>query len=281
MILRFEIQNISSSDVEIGSLGIPMIFNNILQDKKLDEAHVDNVFFDPYIGMDAGYLQVNRLHGKGPTLLVIPYLNAAFEAYNPLNDDPTPRSIVFEGFHEWKIHSKAHAENEWKGVEQWNEPTSGNLKPNETRSYALKFVFAPSIREIEAQLEKEKRPVAVGLPGYVLPQNEVGNLFLTYPKKVASIEVFPKDVLTVKATEKSGKWESYDLKGEKWGRARVSIQYQDGSLQTIHYKVIKPQEEVVKDLGNFLTTKQWYEDKNDPFKELLLSSAMIMSCSNL
>lgn len=266
VILRFEIQNISSSDVEIGSLGIPMIFNNILQDKKLDEAHVDNVFFDPYIGMDAGYLQVNRLHGKGPTLLVIPYLNAAFEAYNPLNDDPTPRSIVFEGFHEWMIHSKAHAENEWKGVEQWNQPTSANLKPNQTRSYALKFVFAPSIREIEAQLEKEGRPVAVGLPGYVLPQNEAGKLFLTYPTKVASIVVFPKDAITVKATGKSGKWESYELNGEKWGRARVSIQYQDGSLQTIHYKIIKSQEEVVKDLGNFLTTKQWYEDKDDPFK---------------
>src|SRR5690606_15652892 len=92
VILRFEIRNISGSPVEIGSLGIPMIFNNILQDKKLDDAHIDNVFFDPYIGKDAGYLQVNRLHGKGASLLVLPHENAAFEAYNPVNDDPTPRS---------------------------------------------------------------------------------------------------------------------------------------------------------------------------------------------
>jgi hypothetical protein len=265
VILRFEIQNTSKAEVEIGSLGIPMVFNNILQDKKLDAAHMDNVFFDPYIGKDAGYIQVNRLHGKGASLLVIPQLNAGFEAYSPINDDPTPRSIVFEGFHEWMIHSKAHAETEWKGVEQWNEPTSGVLKPSEVRSYALKFVFAPSIREIESQLEKEGRPVAVGLPGYVLPQNELGKLYLSYGKKVASVEVFPAGALTVKAIGKKGKWEGYEIKGERWGRARLSVKYKDGSLQTIQYKVIKPQEEVVKDLGNFLTTKQWFDDKNDPF----------------
>lgn len=265
IILRFEIRNISGAPVEIGSLGIPMIFNNILQDKKLDDAHIDNVFFDPYTGRDAGYLQVNRLHGKGASLLVLPHENAAFEAYSPVNDDPTPRSIVFEGFHEWMIHSKAHAETEWKGVQQWNEPTSATLRPGEARSFALRFVFAPSIRQIESQLEKEGRPVAVGLPGYVLPQNENAVLYLNYKQKVVSVEVFPQGALSVKPAGKKGKWESYQIKGEQWGRARLTIKYKDGTVQTIHYKVIKPQEEVVKDLGNFLTTRQWFDDQNDPF----------------
>ncbi len=265
LVLRFEIRNTSGAALEIGSLGIPMIFNNILQDKKLDDAHTDNVFFDPYIGRDAGYLQVNRLHGKGASLLVLPYENAGFEAYNPVNDDPTPRSIVFEGFHEWMIHSKAHAETDWKGVEQWNEPTSAILKPGEARSFSLKFVFAPSIREIEAQLEKEGRPVAVGLPGYMLPQNENATLHLKYGKKVASVKVFPEGSLEVKRLGKKGKWERYAVHGLRWGRARLTVNYKDGTVQTVHYKVIKSQEEVVKDLGNFLTTKQWFDDKDDPF----------------
>jgi len=265
VILRFELRNTSGSPVEIGSLGIPMIFNNILQDKKLDDAHMDNVFFDPYIGKDAGYIQVNRLHGKGVSLLVLPHENAGFEAYSPVNDDPTPRSIVFEGFHEWMIHSKAHAETDWKGVQQWNEPTSVTLKPGESRSFALRFVFAPSIRQIESQLEKEGRPVAVGLPGYVLPQNENAALYLAYKHKVASVDVSPQGALTVKASGKKGKWEGYTIQGKQWGRARLTVKYQDGTVQTIHYKVIKPQEEVVKDLGNFLTTRQWFDDKNDPF----------------
>ncbi|MGO3306022.1 MAG: DUF5695 domain-containing protein [Sphingobacterium sp.] len=101
LVLRFTITNITRKAYEIGALGIPMIFNNNMDWKSLDSAHADNVFFDPYIGKDAGYLQVNRLHGNGPSLLVLPQENAGFEAYRPLNDDPTPRSITFEGFHEW------------------------------------------------------------------------------------------------------------------------------------------------------------------------------------
>lgn len=267
LVLRFEIINNGSDKIEIGALGIPMIFNNILEGKSLDEAHHDNVFFDPYIGKDAGYLQVNRLNGKGATLLVLPHENASFEAYSPLNDDPTPKGVVFEGFHEWLIHSKAFAETTWKGAEQWNEPTSVSLKPGEKRSYALKLVLAPSIREIEDELIRQEKPVAVGLPGYVLPMNEKGKLFLKYPEKVQQITVYPADALNLKYVgETSNKWAEYEVTGKGWGRARVTIKYADNLEQTVSYRVIKSQEQVVSDLGNFLTTEQWYENDDDPFK---------------
>lgn len=266
LVLRFEITNKSTQQVEVGSLGIPLIFNNLLEGKNLDQAHQDNVFFDPYIGQDAGYLQVNRLHGKGASLLVLPHLNAGFEAYNPLNDDPTPKGVTFEGFHEWLVHSKAHAETEWQGVEPWNEPTSSKLAPGEKKDFALKFVLAPSIREIEEELIRRERPVAVGLPGYVLPMNENGKLFIQYPSKVSRITVYPEGAITLtRKGETPGKWAEYDVKANEWGRARVSVLYDDQTLQTINYKAIKPQEQVVNDLGHFLTTEQWYENDNDPF----------------
>ena len=124
LVMRFEITNTSGAAIEIGALGIPMVFNNILEGKSLDETHAHNVFFDPYIGKDAGYLEVKRLSGHGPALLLLPEENMPFEAYRPLLDDATPRSIVFEGFHEWMPLSKAYAENEWKSAEQWNTPSS-------------------------------------------------------------------------------------------------------------------------------------------------------------
>jgi hypothetical protein len=105
LVIRFELINKHNEPIEIGALGIPMIFNNILEGKSLVETHSQNVFFDPYIGKDAGYLEVKRLTGEGPVLLVIPKENMSFEAYRPLLDDPTPRSIVFEGFHEWMVYS--------------------------------------------------------------------------------------------------------------------------------------------------------------------------------
>src|SRR5690606_37705642 len=151
--------------------------------------HADNVFFDPYIGMEAGYVQVDGLHGNRPSLVVLPTENAAFEAYNPLISDPTPRSITLEGLHECMSHSKTQAETDWKDAEQWSEPTSTVLEAGASKSFSLRFVLAPSIKQIEEELIRQQRPVAIGAPGCVLPQNSPAKLFLKYPKKVEKIEV--------------------------------------------------------------------------------------------
>lgn len=266
LILTFQLTNPTQQAIEIGALGIPLPFNNNMDWKNLNQAHAQNVFFDPYIGKDAGYVQVNHLHGNGPSLLVIPYNNAGFEAYNPLNTDPTPRSITFEGFHEWMIHSKALAETAWKGVEQWNTPTSTLLKPNESKTFALKFVLSPSVKEIEHTLLKNNRPVAIGAPGYVVPLDNPVKLFIKHNKAIKNISVYPEGSLNVtKQKDTPQKWHQYTVKGQKWGRARLTITYQDGIEQTIQYKVIKSEKDVINDLGNFLTTTQWYENDKDLF----------------
>ena len=159
--LRFTLKNKSSSAVEIGALGIPMIFNNVLNDRSLEAAHAACSFYDPYIGEDAGYLQVTRLSGHGPALLVVPDGKTQFEAYNPILDKPnswgakpiftdaTPRGITFEGFYEWMVHSQAYAENEWKNVQQWNPATKLILAPGQTKTYGVEFLLSDSIRHIE------------------------------------------------------------------------------------------------------------------------------------
>lgn len=266
LVLRFTLQNTSDQSIEIGALGIPMIFNNILSGKSLDEAHVENVFFDPYIGAEAGYLQAVRLHGKGPVLLVIPETNGSFEAYRPLNDDPTPKGITFEGFHEWMIHSKAYAEKEWAEADPWNKPTSKTLAPGASVEYALKFVTAPDVKQVEEKLIEKKRPVAVGVPGYVLPMDVEGKLFINSPTAVKAMEVSPEGAITIsKSGETPNGWTEYLVKGVNWGRARLMLTYEDGLIQTINYKVIKSEENVIEDFGNFLLTEQWYDNENDPF----------------
>ncbi|TRZ43793.1 hypothetical protein DMZ48_08770 [Robertkochia solimangrovi] len=266
LVMRFEISNISEQEIEIGALGIPMIFNNILEGKSLDETHAQNVFFDPYIGMDAGYLEVKRLSGKGPSLLVMPEENMPFEAYRPLLDDPTRRSIVFEGFHEWMAYSKAYADSDWEGVNQWNSPSSLTLAPGESKSFSIKLVVTNGLRDIQDKLEAEDQPVAVGVPGYVLPMDVTGALYLNYGHSVKDISVVPANALTLKKSSRKIKgYTVYDVAGNTWGRARVTINYKDGKKQTVNYKVIKSESETVKDFGHFLTTEQWFDDKDDPF----------------
>ncbi len=264
--LRFELRNEGAAPVEVGGLGIPMVFDNILTDRTLEQAHAVASFHDPYIGEDAGYVQVTRLSGQGPVLLVVPLGRTPLEAWRPLLDERTRRGITFEGFYEWMPRSLGYAQREWREAEPWNRATSDTLQPGQTRSYGVAFLLAPSIRRIEATLAAAGRPVAVGIPGYVLPTDLDGRLFLKSPRPVREISVEPAGALTIApAGTARGGWRAYTVKGRTWGRARVTVTYADGSRQTIHYKVIKPAAQVVDDLGRFLTTQQWFERPGDPF----------------
>ena len=281
LVLRFALKNKTDQPVQIGALGIPLIFNNVLTDRSLEQAHAICSFYDPYIGEDAGYLQVTRLSGHGPALLVLPAGKTPFEAYNPILDerrgqgleifrDPTPRGITFEGFYEWMVHSAAFAENEWKNATPWNPPTQITLAPGESKTYGLQFVASDSIRNIEKTLAENNRPVAVGIPGYILPTDLAGKLFLKYSQPLKSVTVEPADAIAISPVAEpangwSNGWRSFVLQGRRWGRARLTVTYGDGLVQTVHYFVSKPEVQALADMGHFLTTKQWFTDTNDPF----------------
>jgi hypothetical protein len=282
LVLRFALKNKTAKTVQIGALGIPMIFNNVLNDRSLEQAHEVCSFYDPYIGEDAGYLQVTRLSGHGPALLVVPDGKTPFEAYSPILSkegtrgsqhwpapvftDPTPRGVTFEGFYDWMVHSQAFAENEWKNASQWNPPTTLTLAPGEAKSYGVKFLVSDSIRNMEKTLANNSRPVAVGVPGYVIPMDMNSRLFVKYPKAVKSTAIEPAGAIDIRKTAPTAGWNTFTLTGKTWGRARLTLTYEDGLVQTIHYLVIKPEAQTVADMGHFLTTKQWFVDPNDPFR---------------
>jgi hypothetical protein len=276
--LEFSLSNKTAQAVEIGSFGIPLIFNNFISGRSLEQAHAICSFSDPAICMDGGYVQVTRLNGHGPAMVVVPRGKTPLEAYEPIMNerdgkasnrifaDRTPRSQTFEGFYEWMPLSKADAESDWKNVTPWNPATSEILAAGATRSFGLEFLLAPEITNIEETLIANDRPVAFGIPGYIAPKDIDARLFLKYSSKIRSVEVEPADAIAVKknATTEHG-WNAYTLRGKTWGRARVTVTYEDGVAQTINYDVIKSEAQVVADLGHFSFTKQWFDDASDPF----------------
>ncbi|MCW3100177.1 MAG: hypothetical protein JWL77_5795 [Chthonomonadaceae bacterium] len=267
LVLRFHLTNPGTKPVRIGAFGIPMVFNNVLTGRSLDEAHEKCSFSDPYIGGENGYLQVTRLNGKGPALLVLPERGTSFEAYRPLYDDPTPREVTFEGFYEWMVHTTAYAENEWKQAQPWNTPTDKTLQPGESATYGFEFVLSPSIAEIEPTLIAQKRPVAIGIPGYVLPSDQTGKLFLHTAQPLKSLRSEPEDAVEIKpdGDPTAHGWLRFTVHGRKIGRTRLVATYTDGSTQTIHYDITQPEATAVEKLGAFHAAKQWYDDPNDPF----------------
>ena len=279
LVLRYIVTNTSSTPVELGGVGIPMVFNNLLNDRTLEEAYRTCSFYDPYIGEDAGYVQVVPLNGKGPVLLVVPDGRTPFEAWKPILDhrdrttgkgllgsDPTPRGTTFEGSYDWMVHSSAFAQAEWKGVKEWNPATEQVLKPGEIATFGLLFLVAPSLRQIESTLAQHRRPVAVGVPGYILPEDVDGRLFLRYSSPVRSIVSDPAEAISIHDDGKTGAGlHAYTLRGKQWGSARLAITYEDGTVQSIAYRIIKPEQEAVADMGHFLFRQQWFSDESDPF----------------
>ena len=264
LVLRFTLRNRSDSELEIGGLGFPMVFNNIITGRNLEQAHEICSFFDPYIGLDAGYVQVTRLSGQGPALVVVPEGDTPFEAWHVLQDG-TRRTQTSEGIFEWTVHSRAHAEEDWGDAQPWNAPTSARLAAGESRTYGLRFLLADGIRAIEDTVADAGRPMAVGIPGYVAPKDQEMQLFLRYGAEVDSIAVEPRGALAINAADPAGDWQHYTLQGQGFGRARVTVTYEDGTEQAVHYYVIEPAVETVGNLGNFLFTRQWYENPDDPF----------------
>jgi hypothetical protein len=186
------------------------------------------------------------------------------------------------------VHSAAYASNEWKTEgerwvrshgpggnyanadgktgEPWNIPTSETLAPGSSRVFGLKFLLSPEIRDIDKTLAANDRPVAIGIPGYIVPMGMEAQLFLKYPRRVKTIVSEPVGAIEAKAnTPVKDGWVDYTLHGKAWGRSNLRIEYEDGLVQTISYDVIKPEAQALADMGHFLFTKDWFTDASDPF----------------
>lgn len=270
--LEFTLTNVADDTVEVGSLGLPVEFNNIFTGRTAVETRDNCVLLDPYIGLHAGYVQVTRLTGTGPNLVITPLTDdTKFEAWRFLPEDGGEplnyQSQTYEGNYEWQVYTKAWAENEWSAVDPWNEPTSLVLDPGANITLGLRFSLAASVPDIEDTVKASGTPLAVGIPGYVLPTDVVGRLFLHTNDSISSISTTPADAFTISAPLPFTDGVEYALSPSPntWGRVRLTIHYSTNKTQTVHYRLTKPAPTAAANLGTFLTTTQWYTNTSDPF----------------
>src|SRR5260370_31804951 len=81
---------------------------------------------------------------------------------------------------------------------------------------------------------------------------DVARLFLSYTRKVTALSVEPQGAIVINEDRptRTG-WKTYTVRGKTWGRARLTVTYDDNSKQSISYYVIKPESQTVADLVHF------------------------------
>ncbi|GAQ05979.1 hypothetical protein ALT_3300 [Aspergillus lentulus] len=265
--LSFTITNAANQDIEIGSLGFPTEFNSIFTNRTPEEMSAKCSLTDPYIGMDAGYLQITPTSGTGEALIVTPLGNTStpFEAWRdidePYFDSTAYGSQTFEGFYEWLVHSKAYADTEWRNAKPWNPPTSRILKAGQSTTVGLRFSrVKDGIRGIQKAVRATNTPLTIGT-GYVVPRDQTVQLRILAPTDVVSV-VSEGNALTITRKENTL---SLTPTGSAWGRNRLTITYADGKSQTVHYFITESAPDAVARLGQFSTSTMWFTDRSDPF----------------
>ncbi|KAF6821992.1 hypothetical protein CMUS01_11262 [Colletotrichum musicola] len=266
--MRFTIQNSGTSALEIGSLGFPAEFNSIFTNRRAPDMQRLCSLSDPYIGMHAGQIRVAPIRGTGAALVVTPLGDTPLEAYRNLREtsyaDTGYGSQTFEGFYEWQVLTRAWAENEWRSQTPWNAPSSRTLQPGQSLQFGVRFSVAKGgVRELDAAVRGTGTPTAVGVPGCIVPRGEAAQLFLQSSSEVRSLVSEPAGALSASLIS-AGKY-TVTPSSSAWGRARLTITYTDGKIQTVHYYITKPSTDAVADLGRFTTTSQWFTDTSDPF----------------
>ncbi|KAK3676300.1 hypothetical protein LTR78_004051 [Recurvomyces mirabilis] len=271
--LSFTIDNTGAESIELGSVGIPIVFNNIFSNRTAVEVTQRCSLIDPYIGLGAGYVQVTALSGTGPNLVITPLnQDSKFEAWRflPEPDDTFLGYQIqtYEGNYAWQVYSLAYAENEWNTTEPWNPPSSTILASGGNITLGLRFSVADQVQDIDTVLSTAGLPVTVGVPGYVIPQDLPARLFVNSSHAINNITVEPAGALTLTSGGTYGEsWTGYDISASTsaFGRARVTLTYADDRIQTVHYWIAHSSPTVLSELGDFLTNEQWYTNTSDPF----------------
>lgn len=268
--LTFSLANHGNSTITLGGLGFPITSDNIFTGRPAVDINAHDSLTDPYIGLDAGYVQMTRVNGMGPAMLVTPINHdSAFEAWDFLHEGSVDSDELgyetpnFEGYYQWMTHSLAYAEQEWNASTPWNPPSSKDLKPGGTLIIGVRFTLVEEISGIEQAVQNLGMPLAKSLPGYIIPSDLDAKLYLYNAEHVGPLSTEPANAFDIKC-DREGEYTLTPIPGV-FGRVSVLIPLPDGRRQTVQYHISHPGPVAVQEAGQFLNDRHWWAEESDPF----------------
>eukprot|EP00931_Biecheleriopsis_adriatica_P087861 TRINITY_DN62274_c0_g1_i1.p1 TRINITY_DN62274_c0_g1~~TRINITY_DN62274_c0_g1_i1.p1 ORF type:complete len:1083 (+),score=173.21 TRINITY_DN62274_c0_g1_i1:469-3249(+) len=304
LVMRFRLKA-GEVGMRVGGFGMSLVPDATWGNEQLTQIGQTLSFLEPSIAQGHGFATWTRIDGS-QSLVVTPLNGTRFEAYRPVLEDA---AHVQAGTYEWTALSAAW-ETEWrqnkqmpmlsfqgdekiwtnpKGMwpswqgtetfsspppQQWNPPSSLELKPGETAEFGLKFTLTEKgPRTRDAALETLGRAVVHAVPGYVVtPDMRSAKLFVKPPRgaTVTQAHVVPDGIIELGAPQKGpGQYVVFSVKGRAavFQRCRVAVTFSDGTEAAVHYFSIgRSLQEHVNNYSSFLADTAWLPvDYPDPF----------------
>lgn len=268
--LTFSLTSNHTEHVILGGLGFPITSDNIFTERTAEDINAHCSFTDPYIGLDAGYVQVTRVNGMGPAMLISPINHeSALEAWDFLHESEVETDELgyetpnFEGYYQWMTSSLAYAEQEWNASVPWNAPTYKTIDPGETLKVGVRFTLVEEISQIEQAVQDLGLSVAKSIPGYIIPNDLQASLYLYNAQECGPLSTDPPGAFDI-AELGEGRYTLTPSEGV-FGRVAVIISRPDGKRQTVHYHISHSGPVAIHEAGQFLSDRHWWTNDSDPF----------------
>jgi len=294
-----ELRNTTGQVLEIGELGIPLMFNDDQGEYYVDPKtrlpfppdetvhplrdpadsftvvreqypriqklyHEKKVIAHHFVGGHSSYVLIERPLGDAPLLLLHGMQDTAFECI--YRDDSCFGEKVYwwDGPNILAVHSWATRNLRGWNKNPWiNGHTSLMLQPGEKWSGQLRFAFVESYDAIREEIYKAGNLGIRILPALVVQENTDAYVELHSKSDVEKIECL-SDNITVKETKRVGDKTLLTLSFK--GRGQKSLKFHYGGRWTnVHFYCIEDIAQLLKSRGRFIVEREFYENPEDPY----------------
>ncbi|HEX5222961.1 MAG TPA: DUF5695 domain-containing protein [Verrucomicrobiae bacterium] len=248
-----QLQNLTGHEIEIGDLALPLPIARSGPNRSVLLKH-------GYVSGHGSFLFWMRSDNVGPHLVLVPSGNTSLEYWEASR----------EGGYRVFIHSAAAgAEAKARGT-KWRQPhTSLTLapkgKPDDTRTYELRFRWANDLDEVRHILVEEGGIDVQVVPGMTVPNDLFAEFALRAKPRIKSIEAeFPADT-RIESIGRKGDYQLHRIRFSRLGENRLTVRYGDDRHMYLEFFSTEPLETLVKKRGAFLARSQhrdpakWYE----------------------
>ena len=250
--------NRTPAPLEIGDLGLPMLFNtDYVRDSVT--TYQQRVVRHSYVAGHGSFITVVRPNGVGPFLVITPQAGTKLEYFT--------RQLginAWEGVYTAFVHSMASGGEETRGT--WRQPHTSVIlnasgSPGDSVTYGFRLQWAADYEAVRDILYSEGLLDISVVPGMTVPNDLDALVALRTRQPIAELAAeYPSETEIEYLGERGQDTHIYRLRFSRLGENLITVRYGDEQTHYLEFFTTEPLETLIKKRAAFIATKQQIRD---------------------